>query len=96
VLNGAYRDQVDVSGLSAPAVDAVRDSATAGVAVAGSLGDQALLESVRSAFTSGMDLTLLVAAAVAVAGAVLAAVFLPARPAPQPPVVLPVPAESVV
>jgi DHA2 family multidrug resistance protein-like MFS transporter len=96
VLNGAYRDQVDVRGLTAPAADAVRDSATAGVAVAGSLGDPALLESVRAAFTAGMDVTLLVAAVVAVIGAVLAAVFLPARPAPQPPAALPVPAESVV
>jgi DHA2 family multidrug resistance protein-like MFS transporter len=100
VLNGAYRDQVDVSGLSATAADAVRDSATAGVAVAGALGDPALLNSVHAAFTGGMDLALVVAGAVAVAGAVLALLFLPAAPpariAPQPSETLPVPAESAV
>jgi DHA2 family multidrug resistance protein-like MFS transporter len=99
VLNGAYRDQVDVGGLSATAADAVRDSATAGVAVAGSLGDPALLASVHAAFTGGMDLALMVAGAVTVAGAVLALLFLPAAPAaptaPLPPESLPVPAESV-
>ncbi|MGW4940740.1 DHA2 family efflux MFS transporter permease subunit [Actinoplanes sp. NPDC004185] len=103
VLNGAYRDGVDVTGLSATAADAVRDSATAGVAVAGGLGDPALLGSVQAAFTSGMDLALVVAGGVAVAGAVLSLLFLPARPAaPEPataplsPTTLPAPAESVV
>ncbi|GAA3954285.1 DHA2 family efflux MFS transporter permease subunit [Actinoplanes auranticolor] len=102
VLNGAYRDGVEVTGLSATAADAVRDSATAGVAVAEGLGDAALLESVRAAFTSGLDLSLVVAGAVAVAGAVLALLFLPARPAApepgaatRPPGSLPAPAESV-
>jgi hypothetical protein len=55
---------------------------------------------VHAAFTGGMDLALGVAGAVAVAGAVLALLFLPAaRPAPaapRPPESLPVPAESVV
>jgi EmrB/QacA subfamily drug resistance transporter len=103
VLNGAYRDGVDVTGLSGTPADAVRDSATAGVAVAGGLGDAALLESVRAAFTSGMDLSLVVAGGVAVAGAVLALLFLPARPAAPEPGAgtrpagsLPAPAESVV
>jgi EmrB/QacA subfamily drug resistance transporter len=103
VLNGAYREQVDVSGLSATAADAVRDSATAGTAVAGELGDPVLLESVHAAFTAGMDLALLVAGAIAVGGAVLSLLFLPARPAPphpaaatRPPETQPVPAQSVV
>jgi hypothetical protein len=58
---------------------------------------------VQAAFTSGMDLALVVAGGVAVAGAVLALLFLPARPAapdpasaPLPPATLPAPAESVV
>jgi Na+/melibiose symporter-like transporter len=100
VLNGAYRDRVDVTGLSAAGAEAVRDSATAGAAVAGSLGDPVLLGSVHTAFTDGMGLSLLVAGAVAVAGAVLAVLFLPAAPpariAPQPPGSRPAPAESVV
>jgi Na+/melibiose symporter-like transporter len=100
VLNGAYRDRVDVTGLSATAADTVRDSATAGVSVAGSLGDPVLLGSVHAAFTAGMGLALLVAGAVAVAGAVLALLFLPAAPparsAPLPPGSLPAPAESAV
>ena len=53
VLNGGYRDQVDVSGLPGAAADAVRDSAAGGVAVAARLGDPGLLDSVRAAFTHG-------------------------------------------
>jgi EmrB/QacA subfamily drug resistance transporter len=103
VLNGAYRDAVDVSALSGPQAGVVRDSVTAGVATAGGLGDQALLHSVQAAFTSGMDLALVVAGAVAVCGAGLALLFLPARPvvpdehaAPLVPVPPPAAAESVV
>jgi MFS transporter, DHA2 family, multidrug resistance protein len=83
VLNAGYRDQVDVAGLPAAAAESVRDSASVGVAVADKLGDPALLDSVRAAFVHGMDLSLVVAAAVALAGAVLALVFLPSRP-PKP------------
>jgi MFS transporter, DHA2 family, multidrug resistance protein len=83
VLNSGYRDRVDVSGLPAAAADAVRDSASAGVAVAGRIGDPGLLDSIRAAFTHGMDLSLLVAGAVALAGAILTLIFLPARP-PRP------------
>jgi predicted MFS family arabinose efflux permease len=100
VLNGAYRDQVDVTGLSATAADTVRDSATAGVSVAGSLGDPVLLSSVHAAFTAGMDRALLIAGAIAVAGAVLSLLFLPAAPparnTTRSPESLPAPAESVV
>ena len=80
VLNADYRDRVDVSHLPAPAADAVKDSASTGVAVAGRLADPGLLDSVRSAFTHGMGQSLLVAAAVALVGAVLALIYLPARP----------------
>jgi len=79
VLNAAYRDRVDVSHLPTQAAGAVKNSVTAGVAVAGRLGDPGLLGSVRSAFTHGMDLSLLVAAGVALAGAVLALIYLPVR-----------------
>jgi EmrB/QacA subfamily drug resistance transporter len=80
VLSSGYRDRVDVTGLPADAAHTVRGSASAGVAVAGKVGDPALLESVRSAFAHGMSEAMLVAAVIALAGAVLAALFLPARP----------------
>jgi DHA2 family multidrug resistance protein-like MFS transporter len=103
VLNDAYRDRVDVTGLAATAADTVRDSATSGAAVAGGLADPVLLDSVHTAFTAGMDRALLVAAGVALAGAVLSVLFLPSRPAaPNPATATPgpetrlSPAESVV
>ena len=77
VLNSGYRDRVDVAGVPG----AVRDSVSSGVAVAARLGDQRLLASVQAAFTHGMDVSLVVAGVIAVAGAVLALVLLPARPA---------------
>ena len=80
VLNAGYRDRVDVAGLPGPAAGAVRDSASGGVAVADRLGAPDLLDSVRAAFTHGMDRSLLVAAAVAVLGAALALLFLPSHP----------------
>ena len=91
VLNAGYRDR-----LPGQAPGAVRDSVSAGVAVAGRLGDTALLDSVRSAFLHGMDVSLIVAGSVALAGVVLALIFMPGRPA-EPPVVetpAPVLAES--
>jgi MFS transporter, DHA2 family, multidrug resistance protein len=81
VLANVYRSGVDVTGLPAPAAAAVRDSVFAGVALATRTHSPALLESVRTAFVSGMDAALVLAVGVAVAGGVLGAVFLPARPA---------------
>ncbi|MBW6434794.1 DHA2 family efflux MFS transporter permease subunit [Actinoplanes hulinensis] len=78
-MNTAYRDA-----LPAAAPDEVRDSATAGVAVAGRLGDPALLDAVRAAFTDGMGVSLFVAAAVSAVGAVLALALLPAGTARVP------------
>ncbi|MFB9236207.1 DHA2 family efflux MFS transporter permease subunit [Plantactinospora siamensis] len=91
VLNTAYRDHLALPGAPGPVVAAVRESAPAGVLVASRLGDPALLIAVRSAFVSGMTATLWVCAAVALAGAALAALFLPGRaprrPEPAPPAV---------
>ena len=61
-----------------------------GVAVARRLGSAPLLDSVQAAFVHGMDGMLWVCAAIAVAGMVLALVFLPGRaaaaatPPPEP------------
>jgi hypothetical protein len=74
VLNGAYRDD-----LPAGAGAAVRESAASGAAMAAKLGDPELVASVRSAFTHGMDVSLLVAAAVTLAGAIIALTVLPER-----------------
>ena len=75
VLNSAYRDR-----LPGQAPGAVRDSVSAGVAVADRLGDAALLDSVRSAFVHGMDVSLVVAGSISLAGVVLALIFMPGRP----------------
>ncbi|SED79141.1 drug resistance transporter, EmrB/QacA subfamily [Amycolatopsis tolypomycina] len=79
VLNGVYRDGVDVGGLPAPVADAVRGSASGAVAVAEQLHRPGLAESARAAFTDGMAATLWVCAGLAVAGALLALLFLPGR-----------------
>ncbi|XVU22273.1 MFS transporter [Actinoplanes sp. CA-054009] len=55
-----------------------------GIASAVRLGDPGLLAQAQRAFTHGMDLSLLVAGAVAAAGVVLALIVLPARTARPP------------
>jgi DHA2 family multidrug resistance protein-like MFS transporter len=70
VLNSAYR-----GALPAAAGDAARESVAAGVATS----DAGMLDAVRAAFTHGMDVSLVVAAVVAGAGAVLALFMLPGR-----------------
>ena len=77
VLSAAYLARLDLSRLPAAAATATRQSVFAGVAVAEKIHSPALLASVRAAFVHGMDLALLVSVAVAVAGGVLAALFLP-------------------
>ncbi|WIV60082.1 DHA2 family efflux MFS transporter permease subunit [Amycolatopsis nalaikhensis] len=81
VLNGVYRDGVATANLPGPVADAVRGSASAAVAVAAKLHLPALADSARTAFTDGMAATLLVCAGLGVAGALLALLFLPGRPA---------------
>ncbi|MCA2211968.1 DHA2 family efflux MFS transporter permease subunit [Jidongwangia harbinensis] len=80
VLNVGYRDRVDVQALPGADADAVRDSAAGGIAVADRLGAPGLLDSVRTAFTHGMDVSLLAAAGVAVLGGLLTVLLVPARP----------------
>jgi DHA2 family multidrug resistance protein-like MFS transporter len=81
VLNATYRGELHLPGLPAPLAAAVRDSVFAGVAAARRLGSASLLVSVRTAFVDGMDVMLWVCAGIAVAGMVLALVFLPRRAA---------------
>jgi DHA2 family multidrug resistance protein-like MFS transporter len=76
-LTTAYLAHLDASGLPAPAADEIRQSIFGGVAVAHQTHSPTLLHSVRAAFTHGLDDALLISAGIALAGAVLALLFLP-------------------
>jgi MFS transporter, DHA2 family, multidrug resistance protein len=76
-LSAGYLARVDLVGLSAAAVAAVRQSVFGGIAIAKKLHSPTLLTSVHLAFVHGMDLALLVSAGIALAGAVLTLLFLP-------------------
>ena len=82
VLSAGYLGRLDLSGLSATAAAAARQSVFGGVAVAHKIHSASLLKSVDAAFVHGMDLALLVSAGFAVVGAVLTLVFLPKVNAP--------------
>jgi hypothetical protein len=84
VLASAYTGRLDVTGLPAEAAGVARDSVSGAVAVAGRLGDQALAASAQTAYVHGMDLVLIVCAAIACVGAILVAIALPSRPARAP------------
>jgi MFS transporter, DHA2 family, multidrug resistance protein len=77
ILTTGYLAQLRLAGLPAAAALAARQSIFGAVAVAERLGSTALLSSAREAFVHGMDSSLLVSAGIAVAGAVLALLFLP-------------------
>jgi MFS transporter, DHA2 family, multidrug resistance protein len=79
VLAAGYQAQLHLGGLPAAAAGAVRDSVFGGLAAARAMGSPALAGSVRSAFVHGTDTMLWVSAGLAVAGAVVAALFLPWR-----------------
>ncbi len=84
LLTSGYGGQMDghLSGLPASATSAAHDQVAGAMFVADKLGGPAgaaLAAAARSAFVSAMDTTVLVAAAVAFTGALLAALFLPAR-----------------
>ncbi|WP_448627730.1 DHA2 family efflux MFS transporter permease subunit [Geodermatophilus sp. URMC 64] len=77
LASAAYTGRLDLTGLPAPAAEAAQESVTAGMAVA--QGNPALAASVSAAYVHAMTVVLLVTAAVAVAGALVAALRLPAR-----------------
>ncbi|MGY4773041.1 DHA2 family efflux MFS transporter permease subunit [Kribbella sp. CWNU-51] len=83
VLNSAYRDRLDVTGLPPAVAGAARDSASGAVAI----GSPGLVHSAREAFVHGMNATLWACCAVAALGLVLTVAFLPRRTgiaAPEP------------
>ncbi len=79
VLLSAYRSHLDLGGLPAAAAGAVRTGVVAGVGVALHLHSAALLDSVRAAFSHGLDVMLAVCAGIAGLSALLALAFLPRR-----------------
>ncbi len=79
VLTSTYQRLVPLAGLPAEAAAAVRESVFGGLAVAQQAGSTALADGVRSAFVSGMDDSLRVAAIIAALGIGLALAFMPRR-----------------
>ena len=77
ILSAGYLARLHLSGLPATAAAAARRSIFDATTVAQRLHSPALLHSARAAFTHGLSQSLLVSAAVAVAGALLALLFLP-------------------
>lgn len=76
-LNSTYLAHLALSGVPIAAATAARQSIFGGVAVAQKLGSTSLLFSVRTAFVQGVDLALMVSGGIALAGMVLAVLFLP-------------------
>jgi EmrB/QacA subfamily drug resistance transporter len=81
VLSAVYLAHLTSLGLTSSAQAAAHHSIFTGVALAEHVGSAPLLASVRSAFTAGMDVAFVVCAGIAVAGAILAVVFIPRRAA---------------
>jgi MFS family permease len=79
VLSSVYQAQLNLVGLRLAVANVVKESLFGGLAVALKLGSAPLLESVRTAFVHGMDVSLVVAAGIAAAGFVLTLAFLPGR-----------------
>ncbi|CAN5650779.1 MFS transporter [soil metagenome] len=84
VLSSSYGEAITpaVSNLPPPAASAASDSVGGALSVAGRIGPQAseLVLAARSAFVESMGDAILVAAGVAMLGAMVALFFLPARP----------------
>jgi EmrB/QacA subfamily drug resistance transporter len=79
VLSTAYVSKLDLTGLRPALATLVKQGLAGGLVVAKALHSVALLDSVRSAFVYGMDVSLVVAAGIAGVSMLLALAFLPAR-----------------
>jgi EmrB/QacA subfamily drug resistance transporter len=79
VLSAVYHSHLDVTKLPAPAATAARSSVAGGITVAHHAASAALLDAVRTAFVHALDVMLWVCGGIALAAAVLALAFLPAR-----------------
>jgi DHA2 family multidrug resistance protein-like MFS transporter len=84
VLGSVYRVQLPLDIVPAAAANTVAGNVAGGIAVADQLGSADLRDAVQAAFVHAMDVMLWVCAGVAIAGVVLALLFLPYRQrAPQ-------------
>jgi hypothetical protein len=93
LMSSTYGSKIEAfgiaSGLPTSAIDAIRGQLGAALAAAQQLPapiggpDGTLIPAAKEAFVSGMHSAVLVAAAVAIVGVVVAAVWLPARPRPE-------------
>jgi MFS transporter, DHA2 family, multidrug resistance protein len=81
VLSSVYLSQLQLTGLPGAVADVVRRSLFGGLAVAAKLHSPTFLGMVRGSFVHGMDVSLVVAGGIAVAGMLLSLIFLPARAA---------------
>ena len=81
VLNSVYRGHLSLTGLPRAAASAAHASVAGGLQVAHRLGSLSLLAQVRAAYASGLDVMLWVCAAIALAAALLALLFLPRQAA---------------
>jgi EmrB/QacA subfamily drug resistance transporter len=79
VISSAYQSELVLDGLPAAAAEAVRSGLFGGMAIAQQAGSQSLLDNVQASFVHGLDVALIVSAAIAVAGIVAALVFMPGR-----------------
>jgi EmrB/QacA subfamily drug resistance transporter len=77
VLSSVYASRLSQSALPGPAVAAAKSSVGAGVAVAMKARSPELLGAVHNAYAGGVDVMLGVCAAIALAAAVLAVLFVP-------------------
>ncbi|MDX3225949.1 MFS transporter [Streptomyces sp. ME19-01-6] len=84
LLADAYDDRLDTTGLPPGAAEAAGDSVVAARLLAERLHSPELAASADRAFVHGMDLTLLITAAAALAAAALIARFMPGRGARDP------------
>ncbi|MFE9169534.1 MFS transporter [Streptomyces kebangsaanensis] len=81
LLASAFRDRLDVTGLSGEAAHTAGQSVVAAHLVAARAGSARLADSANGAYVHGMGLVLLVSAVAALLAALLAAAFLPGAPA---------------
>jgi hypothetical protein len=85
VLSAAYISKLSLTGLPSATASIVKQGIAGGIAVAQAMAPHfptqsaALLDSVRSAFVYGMDVSLAVAAGIAGVSMLLALIFLPMR-----------------
>jgi MFS transporter, DHA2 family, multidrug resistance protein len=84
LINATYRDQLEQA-VSPALARPARESAVAGIDAANATDSAPLLDAVREAFVSGMNLTLWVSAALMIVGGLLALVLRPRQSAKQVP-----------